>query len=256
MRLVQEIVRLTNVWVNYDDVSVLEGIDLSIKQRDLIGVIGPNGSGKTTLLKIILGLLRPHRGEVAVFGHSPEISRRYIGYVPQHVQLDPEFPISVLDVALMGRLGHGNLFSRYDQDDKRRASEALTTVGMFHLRDRQIGSLSGGQLQRVLIARALASNPRLLLLDEPTASIDRETAEEFHTLLEKLTEEMSIILVSHDITALAHHANRIVFMNRKIEHSFDTKEKGPAEIEEMFHSWIHHPHGGITHTVPIGKERQ
>ena len=150
---------------------VLDDVSLRVEADDYLALLGPNGGGKSTLLKLILGLLRPDRGAIRVFGESPRRARGQVGYVPQHVRFDLDFPIRVRDVVLMGRLA-AHRWGRFGSADRRAALEALERVEMQDLADRAIGTLSGGQLQRVLIARALVQRPRLLLLDEPTASLD------------------------------------------------------------------------------------
>jgi zinc transport system ATP-binding protein len=163
-------ISVRHLWAGYDSEPVLEDVNLSVEELDFIGLIGPNGGGKTTLLKVLLGLLLPMRGQVRIVGQSVKKGRRYIGYVPQSVEFDREFPISVWDVARMGRLGRRHLLQRYTAKDNDIVAETLRSVDMLHLRDRSIGALSGGQRQRVYIARALATEPKILLLDEPMAS--------------------------------------------------------------------------------------
>ena len=167
-----EAIALEDVWVRYGDNTVLQEVNLKVCEKDFLGVIGPNGGGKTSLLKVIMGLVQPMRGTARVFGEEPGRSWQRTGYVPQQIMLDRNFPISVHDTVLMGRLGQKTIFKGYGKDDLAAAEEALMAVEMCDYSGRQIGKLSGGQLQRVLIARALASKPDLLLLDEPTAGID------------------------------------------------------------------------------------
>jgi len=213
-----EVVRLENVWAHYDGALALEEINLTIERNDFLGIIGPNGGGKTTLLKIVLGLLEPSRGTVSVLGKHPRSTRGVIGYVPQHNIFDREFPISVWEVALMGRHTHAGLLRRYGDEDRAAARSALDTVGMLELRDRQMGKLSGGEQQRVLIARALSSEPKLLLLDEPTASVDATMQTQFYDLLDALKQRMAIVLVSHDISALSVHVDKIACLNQQLFH--------------------------------------
>jgi zinc transport system ATP-binding protein len=241
----KEVIRLDDVWVKYGDITVLEGITLSIQDMDFLGIIGPNGGGKTTLLKVILGLINPSRGSVTVLGDSPERSRRYIGYVPQISQFDREFPVTVLDVVLMGRLGRKGILRRYSEEDKRVAYEVLESVEMLELKDNQIGKLSGGQLQRVLLARALASDPKILLLDEPTASIDEPTKTELYELLKNLNRKVTIVLVSHDIGVISSHVDKIACINRKLFYH------GSKEIEaEIIEKTYQCPVDLIAHGVP------
>ncbi|MDP2846171.1 MAG: ABC transporter ATP-binding protein, partial [Candidatus Methanoperedens sp.] len=176
----EEIVSLQDVSVHFNSIPVLEEINLSIKQNDFLAIIGPNGGGKTILLKVILGLVKPNRGKVELFGKTPEEGRKLIGYLPQHTFFDLNFPINVFDAVLMGR--YNRVFKNYSENDKETAANALETVGMLEFEDRQIGKLTGGQLQRVFVARAIAREPKLLLLDEPMASIDPEMQQSFYEL--------------------------------------------------------------------------
>ena len=241
-----ELVRLDDVWVHYDGTPALEGVHLSLYQDDFLGIIGPNGGGKTTLLKVILGLIRPQKGEVAVMGASPQAGRRAIGYVPQNSLFDRDFPVSAWDVVLMG--SKARLFRRYSEEDKRKAAGALETVGMQEHRERWMGELSGGQQQRVLIARALVSEPRLLLLDEPTANIDQPMQAEFYELLSTLKERMAIVLVTHDISAVSVHVEKIACLNRRLYYH-GTKELDAEELEEAYQCPIQLIAHGVPHWV-------
>lgn len=200
----------------YDGSPVLEDITLSIPSGDFLGVVGPNGSGKSTLLKIILGLLHPNRGTVRVFDRSPEKARHLMGYVPQHAELDQDFPISVMDVVLLGRLSKIPLLGRFGKKDRQVAEEAMDKVTILDLQNRQFGTLSGGQKQRVLIARALVGKPELLLLDEPTASIDGRVEEDIYELLKKINEHVTIVLVSHDLGFISSYVRHVACVNRRL----------------------------------------
>jgi len=243
-----EVIRLDDVWVKYGDLTILEEINLSVQNLDFLGIIGPNGGGKTTLLKVILGLVKPIRGKVTVLGNPPEKSRRFIGYVPQITQFDRDFPITVLDVVLMGRLGRKGFLGKYGEEDEKVACEALESVEMLELKDRQVGKLSGGQLQRVLLARALATNPRILLLDEPTASIDEPTKTELYELLKSLNQKITIILVSHDIGVISSYVDKIACLNRRLFYH-GSKEIDRETIEKTYQCPVDLIAHGVPHRV-------
>ena len=245
----EEVVRLEDIWVHYNGTPILEGINLSVEQGDFLGVIGPNGGGKTTLLKVILGLITPSQGKILVLGKTPEKSRNNIGYVPQFNLFDRDFPISVWDVVLIGRYGRAGLLRRYSGEDRRTVQEVLQTVGMLDYKNRQIGKLSGGEQQRVFIARALVSNPELLLLDEPTASVDPTMQTEFYELLERLKQQMAIVLVSHDISAISIYVDKIACLNRQLFYH-GSKEIGPEVLEATYKCPVQMiAHGTFPHRV-------
>ena len=245
----EEVIKLEDVWVYYDGVPVLEGVSLSVERNNFLGIIGPNGGGKTTLLKVILGLITPNKGRVSILGRLPGKSRTEIGYVPQHNLFDHDFPVNVWDVVMMGRYGRTGLMKRYSKTDKEVALGALQTVGMLDSKDRQIGKLSGGEQQRVFIARALVSEPKLLLLDEPTASVDVPMQTGFYELLEQLKEQMTIILVSHDIGAVSIYVDKIACLNRQLFYH-GSKEIGPEVLEATYKCPIQMiAHGTIPHRV-------
>jgi zinc transport system ATP-binding protein len=243
-----EIVVLEDVWVRYGDVTALEGINLSVNQHGLLGIIGPNGGGKTTLLKVILGLVKLSRGKVLVMGDIPERCRKSIGYVPQHSEFDRDFPVSVLDVVLMGRLGRAGLFKGYGEEDRRIALDALERVEMLDLKDKQLGRLSGGEMQRVLIARALATEPRLLLLDEPATSIDKPMQTGLYELLKRLKQEIAIIMVSHDIGVISTYVDRIACLNRRLFYH-GSREITAEVLEETYQCPVEMIAHGIPHRV-------
>ena len=245
----EDVVKLQDVWVGYDGEAVLEGINLAIGQQDFLGIIGPNGGGKTTLLKVMLGLITPSRGEVSILGKLPQNSRNSIGYVPQVNVFDRDFPINVWDVVLMGRYGNTGLVKRYRREDKEAAQQALETVGISGLKRRQIGKLSGGEQQRVFIARALVSQPKLLLLDEPTASVDPAMQTEFYELLDRLKKQMAIVLVSHDISAVSIYVDKIACLNRQLYYH-GSKEISPEILEATYKCPVQMiAHGDVPHRV-------
>ena len=244
-----EIVRLKDIRVNYDEVPALEDIDLSIFQHDFLGIIGPNGGGKSTLLKVFLGLVKPDSGSVSIFGKHPEQARSQIGYVSQHYSFDREFPASVWDVVLMGRYGRVGIFRRYNRRDRAEAEKALARVGMLEHRGKQIGRLSRGQQQRVFVARALVAEPKLLLLDEPTASIDATMQTEFYELLEELKKSLTIVMVSHDIGAVSVYVDKIACLNRQLYYH-GSKEITPEILEATYKCPVQLiAHGTVPHRV-------
>jgi zinc transport system ATP-binding protein len=203
------VVEIVNLHFSYNGHPVLEGVNLTIGQRDFVMVVGPNGGGKTTLLRLILGLLRPTSGQVRVFGRAPQEVCQRIGYMPQHARTDPGFPVTVMDVVLMGRL-RGRRIGPFVRADRLAAREALRQVEIEDLHDRPFAELSGGQRQRTLIARALAAQPELLLLDEPTASLDLAIEHELYGLLKRLNERLTILMVSHDLGFVSQVVKTVV----------------------------------------------
>ncbi|NOZ87364.1 MAG: ABC transporter ATP-binding protein [Deltaproteobacteria bacterium] len=201
-------IELKNVSFSYGPVPVLEEAGMVVGKKDFVAVVGPNGSGKTTLLKLILGLLKPDKGKVEVLGLQPEDARPQVGYVPQFAEIDPNFPATTMDVVLMGRLGKAKSFRPFSKKDKRSAIRALQRVGMDDAAGKSFNSMSGGQKQRVLIARALATEPTLLLLDEPTANVDTASGKAFLKLLHKLSGDMTVVLVTHDIGLVSEQIPR------------------------------------------------
>ncbi|MCA1961352.1 MAG: ABC transporter ATP-binding protein [Desulfomonile sp.] len=201
---------------SYDGHLVLEDVNLAIHEQELVSFVGPNGGGKTTLLKLMLGLLHPTKGTVRIFGKRPQDARPLIGYMPQHAHLDPQFPVSVMDVVLMGRLGLTRPFGPYTKADRIAAEEALRTLHVWDLRRKHFSALSGGQRQRVLIARALAPNPRLLLLDEPTAGLDVAIEGEFYELIRGFARKMTVVLVSHDLGFVSQLVHKVVCVKRSV----------------------------------------
>jgi zinc transport system ATP-binding protein len=220
---------------SYDGHLVLEDVNLSISQGDFASVVGPNGGGKTTLLKLVLGLLRPLCGEVSVFGMHPKEARERIGYMPQHSQLDPQFPATVMDVALMARLGHGRPFGPYSRKDKEIVSRALNQVGLYELHKKPFSSISGGQRQRLLIARALACEPELLLLDEPSANLDLVMEGDLYELLRTLNQELTVVMVSHDLGFVSKFVKSVICVKRKVV-MHPTSEITGEIINEMYGS--------------------
>ena len=212
------IIEVSDLWFSYNGIPILKEVNLTVHRGDFIALLGPNGGGKTTLLKLMLGLLKPERGTIRVFGESPEVSAPRIGYMPQHLHFNQSFPISALDVVLMGRLKPGRGWSRYTRKDKLAAAEALKRVEMWESANRRVGELSGGQQQRVFIARALVDEPEVLFLDEPTASVDSKHQTDLFDILKQLSEEVTIIVVSHDVGIVSSHVKSVACVNQQLFH--------------------------------------
>lgn len=209
-------ISVEDVSFSYEGPPVLEDVSLEVTPGEMLGLVGPNGGGKSTLLKIILGLLRPDRGRVRVFGLPPREGRKEIGYVPQSTSFAADFPISVEEAVLLGRLGRTRFLGGYSRRDREVAAEVMERTSVLELRRRRLGELSGGQLQRVLIARALASRPRVLILDEPTSHMDLRVEEDVFDLLKELNVRMTIVVVSHDVGFISHYVSRAACLNRSL----------------------------------------
>ncbi|WP_293647316.1 metal ABC transporter ATP-binding protein [Thiolapillus sp.] len=209
-------IEIEDVSFSYGDIPVLDHISLEVPQLEFLGIVGPNAGGKSTLLKIILGLLRPQQGKVRVLGSTPRRARRNLGYVPQYPAFARDFPVTVEQVVLMGRLGQGRIIGGYSRRDREIARRVMIETEMDNLAQRRIDQLSGGQLQRALVARALACEPKILLLDEPTANIDMRVENELFDLLKILNKRMTILVVSHDIAFISGYVHRVACLNRTL----------------------------------------
>lgn len=217
----EPVVSVSGASFSYDGQPVLDGVDLTVSRGDFLAVLGPNGGGKTTLLRLIMGLLTPGAGRVAVFGRAPGEARGRIGYVPQQVaggMLRRDFPVTVREVVLMGLLAPGGARRGFfwSAADKERAARALERVEMGRYASRRFPALSGGQQKRVLIARALVSGPELLILDEPTANIDPQGKFCFHEVLSRLTRDVTTIAVSHDLSLLTAGVTAVACVNGSV----------------------------------------
>lgn len=227
------IVEVNNVSFDYNGESVFQDVSLDIRKEDFIAMIGPNGGGKTTLLKLILGLLKPAKGDITVFGQSTRQAATRIGYVPQDVNINRSFPITAMDVVLMGRLDPKKRWVRRSHQNRREAMAALDRLEMAALADNKIGELSGGQRQRVFIARALVTQPQLLLLDEPTASIDTKGQADFYSLLKVLNKDIAIVVVSHDLLVVSRFVKSVACVNKGL-HYHDQAEITGDMLETMY----------------------
>jgi zinc transport system ATP-binding protein len=224
--------------------TVLESVNLSVSELDFASVIGPNGGGKTTLLKLILGLLQPSSGSIRVLGTTPVRARPRIGYMPQFAAADPKFPVRVLDVVLMGRLGPGLRFGPFSAQDRDAAIDTLDRAGLGGMERQSFSSLSGGQRQRVLLARALVSDPDLLLLDEPAAGLDQKVEQDFFQLLRELNQSKTLLLVSHDLGFVSSFVKTVVCVHRRVD-VHPMSELDGAMIKELYGGevrLVHHDH--------------
>ena len=239
------VIDIKNLWFSFNGEPVLQNVNFTLHRKEFLAMIGPNGGGKTTLLKLILGLLKADRGEIRVLEQNPRQAAHRIGYVPQDVHINKNFPISVLDVVLMGRLRPGISWSHHKKDDRIAAQLALAKVEMGQFKNRHIDGLSGGQRQRVFIARALVTEPEILILDEPTAGVDAKGQAEIYTILKALNEKVTILVVSHDLLALSSYIKSVACVNRRVHFH------GAAEVtEEMLEMAYQCPVELIAHGLP------
>ena len=243
----EALVSLKNVTVKYDSTIALEGVSLDIYPTDFLGVIGPNGGGKTTLVKAILGTLS-YDGEVTYSPTLFEHNHPLIGYLPQLSEFDRSFPISVIEVVMSGLQAEKGVLKRYTAADRKRAMELLEMAGIKEVAERQISEISGGQMQRALLCRAVILEPKLLILDEPTNFVDNQFENELYTLLHRLNERMAIVMVSHDLGTITSVVKSIVCVNRTV-HRHDSNII-TAEQLENYHCPIQIiSHGQVPHTV-------
>lgn len=232
------VIDLQDVSFAYADRNVLADVSLQVRAGDFMAVIGPNGGGKTTLIKLILGLLSPRSGRVQVLGQDPRVVRPAVGYVPQHAQVQPSFPITVLDVALLGLRRAGGLLSwrgwpGYGRAEKQKAMDILHMVDMADLSARRFDALSGGQKQRVLVARALVSDPALLLFDEPTSNIDPQGKVCLFDLLSALSSSITIVMVSHDLISASTRITSVAAVNQTLIQN-QSRELTPTMLQLIY----------------------
>lgn len=242
------VIEVEGLWAGYDHENVLEDVNLTLAPLDFVGLIGPNGGGKTTLIRVLLGLLSPNRGRVRIMGKPVSEGRRHVGYVPQQVDFDRDFPIRMWDVVRMGRLGERRLLQRFTAEDDEAVAEALDRVALLPLCDRPIGKLSSGQRQRVYIARALVTDPDILLLDEPTASVDPQVSTTIYELLQQLNSHVTILLISHDMSAVSSHVKTIGCLNRRLFYH-NEKQLTAEMLEQVYHCPVDLIAHGVPHRV-------
>lgn len=241
------IINIRNLGVRYDSVTAIEHATLDIYEDDFLGIIGPNGGGKSSLVKAIMGII-PYNGSIE---YHPSICRKgkpHIGYLPQISSFDKAFPISVREVVLSGLQSEHSIFSPYSKQDKRRVDEVLEQASLADLARRPIGELSGGQLQRVMLCRAIVTQPKILVLDEPTNFVDNHFENELYNLLHHLSEKMAIVMVSHDIGTISSVVKSIVCVNRHI-HRHDSNIITEEQLRNYDCPIQIISHGNIPHTV-------
>ena len=211
------ILQMTGISAAYDNKTVLENINLTVFERDFLGVIGPNGGGKTTLIKVMLGLLNPTAGKVTFYQEGKEVPEISMGYLPQYNSIDKKFPISVYEVVLSGLNRQKSLFRSFSPAQHEQVKQVIARMGLEGLEKRAIGQLSGGQLQRSLLARAIISRPEVVVLDEPLSYVDKHFEQQIYHIVADLARHSTIILVSHEMTVISRMANRHILVNRSVE---------------------------------------
>ena len=243
------IIQITNLDAAYEDKKVLCGVNLSVYEHDFLGIIGPNGGGKTTLIKCILGLHKPQHGRIRFFKNEKEVSGINIGYLPQNNTIDKKFPISVYEVILSGLSKEKSLFKCYNTKHHELVHNTIARMGLEGLENSPIGELSGGQLQRTLLGRALVSNPEVIILDEPDTYIDKHFEAKLYALLEEINKERTIILVSHDIGTVLKNVKTIACVNESV-HYHPLSEVSTEWLEKHFGCPIEMlGHGTFPHRV-------
>ena len=216
------ILQMTGISAAYDSKTVLENINLTVFERDFLGVIGPNGGGKTTLIKVMLGLLNPTAGKVTFYQEGKEVPEISMGYLPQYNSIDKKFPISVYEVVLSGLNRQKSLFRSFSPAQHEQVKQVIARMGLEGLEERAIGALSGGQLQRALLGRAIISDPEVVILDEPSTYIDKRFEARLYQLLAEINKDCAIILVSHDIGTVLQQVKSIACVNETLDYHPDT----------------------------------
>lgn len=241
----EQLLKIENLTFAYDKQPVLENVNLEVYEKDFLGVIGPNGGGKTTLLKVILGLVKPDAGKVT-FCEDLHKRKQPIGYLPQVRYIDRKFPITVMDVVLSGAIMQNKRRSK--TEIKVTAEKLLNNMGLLSISRKAIGELSGGQMQRVFLCRALISDPKLLILDEPDTFVDNRFEGELYEKLLQLNKEIAIILVSHDVGTISSHVKTIACVNKNL-HYHPSNQISEEQLESYNCPIQVISHGQIPHTV-------
>jgi zinc transport system ATP-binding protein len=227
----QSIIQLQNVTTGYDAKIALKDVSLNINARDFLGIIGPNGGGKTTLVKVILGLLKPKQGQVKYFREGKEVNEITMGYLPQHSEIDHTFPISVYDTILSGLSRQKPLLHPFTLEQRGMVDEMVNRLQLSGLEKRHIGALSGGQLQRVLLARAIVSKPEVVILDEPNTYIDQQFQSQMYQILLDINRDCAIIMVSHNVKSILQNAKEVAYVNQ-ILHYYSNTDISESELQQ------------------------
>lgn len=243
-----KMLEIKNLSVSYGNTPALQNVDLVVEEGEFLGIMGPNGGGKSTLLKAILGLVEPSRGSIQFMTEQNGKSKK-IGYVPQFAVIDRRFPITVREVVLSGHIRAGfHPFFKYSKEDETDTIIQLERVGIAELADRSIMALSGGEFQKMLIARALAVHPKILLLDEPTASVDAASREQIYSLLGELNQEMTIIMVTHDMMAVSSNINKLACLNETLVYHGEP-ELNESVVNKLYGCPVELVAHGVPHRV-------
>lgn len=247
--MIKYAVEINDFNVYYGKMCALSDINIKIPEGDFLGIIGPNGGGKSTLLKAVLGLVPASSGRIRIFGQELQKSSTTLGYAPQFTTFDKHFPVCVKDTVLMGTLSRkGMIFHRYSPEDKKRAADIMKQLDIYHLSEKRIGSLSGGQLQRVLLARALVGNPSILLLDEPTSSIDTSSRFTIYDILRELNRQITVIVVTHDMSAISSYVKSLACLNTTL-HYHGEPELDKETVNKLYSCPVDLIAHGVPHRV-------
>lgn len=228
-----ELIKVNGVSASYDDKQVLDNVSLTVFEKDFLAIIGPNGGGKTTLVKVILGLKKPDCGNVTFFSNGHPAAYINIGYLPQYTSIDRNFPISVYDVVLSGLNSQKPFLRPFTKHQRQQVHDTIERMELSEFTNKNIGTLSGGQLQRVLLARAIVSKPNAIILDEPNTYVDARFKEQMYQMLETANKECAVVMVSHDIAEILHYTKNIACVNHTM-HYHSAADMPQEKLEEHF----------------------